>query len=317
MLGFDDFERIAPVVLGVGGGPVPRAAALWAADEAALTRRPLWLVSAVGKDDTAPRLSAVGSDGRPRHVRTPRADRLRALADARRLAAGRHRGLDIHTRLVEGAPGEVLEESAKDAAMLVVGARPPTPGYRHRAAAESRLMDGLLSHEVSCPVALVRNSAVPLETQSPTIVVGVGGDSSCDAALEYAFEEAKRRRAKVLAATTALPSPPWGTTWSRADLTAAAIRLQDEMRSWRAEFPEVPTRLEILAGAPSWTLAEASADALCLVIGGDRGYGCMDGPPRGSVERALLRRAVCPLVVVGSSSDEPRTRRTSQAHESS
>jgi nucleotide-binding universal stress UspA family protein len=68
---------------------------------------------------------------------------------------------------------------------------------------------------------------------------------------------------------------------------------------------------EILSGDPSDALAAASAD-LGLLVCGSRGYGSMRTLVVGETSHALVRKAVCPVLVVPPSSTAAQTDRASE-----
>lgn len=136
------------VVVGVDGSPGAVAALRWAADEARLRDATLRLVTAWSFSPFAllPGASPPSSEAelvdRARHVQAGAVE-----------AAGNTDALDVEKLVEDGPPVECLVAEAKDADLLVVGAR-GLGGFE-------RLLLGSVSqqlaHHAPCPVVIVRD----------------------------------------------------------------------------------------------------------------------------------------------------------------
>ena len=139
------------------------------------------------------------------------------------------------------------------------------------------------------------------------IVVGIDGSGGGAKALDFAFEEARRRDADLtgiyawhyptLAATPApfggVPLPPMKEMESAAKEGLHHI----------LEGIDVPegVRFEgvVREGSPARVLIEASDDADLIVIG-TRGHGGFTGLLLGSVSQQVVSHSKCPVLVVPS-----------------
>ncbi|OLT14310.1 hypothetical protein BJF78_02320 [Pseudonocardia sp. CNS-139] len=73
--------------------------------------------------------------------------------------------------------------------------------------------------------------------------------------------------------------------------------LAEGLRPWTARHPDVPVRLEVVAGQPAAALLAASVTARLLVVG-THGRGAAARALFGSTSRQVLRRSPVPVVVV-------------------
>jgi nucleotide-binding universal stress UspA family protein len=260
-----------PVVVGVDGSPDATRAVVWAAEEAARRRRPLRLLSA---------LPAHGV-----HSAFLVAD---AAEEAQRVVPG----VAVSTAVVDSAPVAALLEAARDAGLLVVGSRGLGP------------LRGLLLGSVSaaviensaCPTVVVRGSRIP--TASDPVVVGVDGTPATDAAVGFAFATADREGVPLVAVHVrrdVLEDPEW---WSMreddGDVPQAEL-LAERLAGWCSEYPDAEVVRHLPVGHPIRALVDMSSRARLLVVGSHRRRGL---DRLGSVGRAVLYRAHCPVAVV-------------------
>ncbi|MCF2533595.1 universal stress protein [Yinghuangia soli] len=321
-----------PVVVGVERTAAGGLAVSWAADQAYRRGLPLRLVHALDWPAGAPR-PGDGTQGdvpqsavAPRHRESALAhatswpsrvhpvsvpvpvspahgwgERFReaaqvALDEAQALAADLHPGLETAAELVDGTPVEVLRAAGRGASMVVLGSR-------RRSAIAEMLTTGSIAVPVAahadCPVAVVRELGHD-RAATPTVVVGVDGSEHSQAALEWAFEEAARRGAVLAAVRVVRPISPY--TAVPAAMTGRA-ELAEALAGWKARYPDVTVRTEVAFGHPVRVLADAAAQALCLVVG-SRGLGGFKGMLLGSVGNGVLHHAHCPVVVVPTTAGE-------------
>ncbi|WP_406289431.1 universal stress protein [Embleya sp. NBC_00896] len=292
-------EETTPIVVGVEHTDAGRLAVVWAADEAARRGLPLRLVHALDWPVGADRDPEVNPHRQTWSGRFRDAG-VRALDDARDLVAARHPRLTTDTVLADGTPVAALREHSRDAAMVVLGSR------RLSAATELLTTGGIavpITAHATCPVVIVRE---PEHTSSepPTIVVAVDGARRSEPAVEYAFDEAARRGATIVAVNVRqLSGGLLAGLRMREEMQEGRLRLAETLAGWTEKYPTVPVRREVAAGHPVEVLREAAEHALCLVVG-TRGRGGFTGLLLGSVSQGLIHHAHCPLVIVPTPHDE-------------
>lgn len=138
----------------------------------------------------------------------------------------------------------------------------------------------------------------PTPVPRGSIVVGVDGSPSSDAALDWAIGEAGRRHLRlhvIHAFATEYPSaaPPY----FEGDRAAADPVLREALRRVNTADPEVEVTSEFLLSFPAATLVEVSRIADTVVVGA-RGRGPVRGALLGSVSTQVAMHARCPVVVV-------------------
>ncbi|MEV4459368.1 universal stress protein [Microbispora sp. NPDC049633] len=279
---------IDPVVAGTDGSAGATAAVEWAADHAGLRGVPLRVVHAVDR---------LPYDG-PRYPIPDCYDKLapsgrQILDHAARAARGRRPGLVVTTQLAEGRPGRVLREQASGAAEVVIGS--------HGAGGFPGMLLGSVGNQVAghvaVPVVVVRPSAPEAAEE---IVAGFDCTETSEAALAYAFEEARLHGRRIRIVCAWEPPVPYGPVIA-TDLDemrrAAEEYARGELRSWQGAYADVETELDMVRGHPVSALAEASSRAVLLVVG-SHGRNAFTAAVLGSVSRALLAHAHCPVAVV-------------------
>jgi nucleotide-binding universal stress UspA family protein len=287
-----------PVTVGVDGSEESLRAVEWAALEARRHGSPLRIVSAPAE---LPRMHAYHAS--PAEIGAA----LRGIS-ARALDAAIIRSkevapaLPIDTGLLSGPPAVAVADSGADASMLVVGAR--------GAGGFAAMMLGSVSRYVaawaSCPVVVVREETTAVHRE---IAVGVRDPEDITGTLAFAFEEAARRGADLVAVHTWywLPTalPPSGPAGALrrpdpAQISAEAGRhLAAALEQWHGKYPEVRVRQDIARGHPARVLASYSARADLVVIG-RHGHPARPGPGIGSIQHAVLDHAHGPVAVVPS-----------------
>jgi nucleotide-binding universal stress UspA family protein len=263
------------VVAGVDPSPTALEAARFAADEA--YRRGLSLTLVHGF--TWPWTTGAGEfDADPDPHARRRASRQ--LARAAQVIHDEYPGLPVRERIVDGHPGEVLVDYSRQAALLVVGHR-GEGGFSELLAGSIAIHTAAHAH---CPVIVVRGT--PGKPNAP-VMVGVDGSAESDSATGFAFEIAVSRGAPLVAVTV---SPPG---------RAGPGPLAGDFGTYTARYPEVVARREMVLHQRSAAggLIEA-ADGAALIVVGSRGVGGLRGLLLGSVGRALIEHAPCPVAIV-------------------
>jgi nucleotide-binding universal stress UspA family protein len=180
---------VTPVVVGTDGSPPADRAVAWAAEEAALRRRPLHLVHVTERwMYDIPLFPAPG-------MRDSLSEEgVRILAQAKQLALDHHPELTVTTELVEQATAHALSDASAHAFEVVLGHR-GLGGFASMLLGSTGLR--VTAHAYG-PVVIVRGETTGFgESASGDIVVGTDLSEGSAEALEYAFEAAAVRKARL------------------------------------------------------------------------------------------------------------------------
>ncbi|SBU92511.1 Nucleotide-binding universal stress protein, UspA family [Streptomyces sp. Ncost-T6T-1] len=286
------------VTVGLDESPESRAAALWAAREAAQRGAALRLMH-VEEWPITPEIPLTSTQSLVERYETL----LRETADRAR----RDRpGLEVTTELVQGRAVEELTRAANEAEVTVLGSRGLGGVVGFLVGSVSLGVIG----KVRSPVVLVRrpeeaDAAVPTEAPADTgarIVLGVDLDHPCDALLSFAFGQADRGNAALqVVHSWALP-PAYGYAAILGPGVGsglgqrAAEGLTELLRPWRAEFPRVEVVEKAVMGPAADELVRASRGAGLVVVGrrGSRALGFHIG----HVAHAVIHHSTAPVAVV-------------------
>ncbi|WP_250213255.1 universal stress protein [Acrocarpospora catenulata] len=288
------------IVVGVDGSPGATEAVLWAADEAARRHLPLRIVHVL---EFWPYDISKFPPEVPEAV-AEAAERI--LAEAETVAREHRPEIRTSTEVLKGVPAKVLREQVTPRSELVLGCR-GLGGFA------GTLLGSVSTHvagQAHGPVVVVRpDGEARTDGNHGDVVVGVDDSEECEPALAYAFEQARLRGARIRAvyawqllagpygaAMAYAPSSVWDMAEVRRDReeTAAA-----KLAPWRRKFPEVEVSLEVPCAHPVDALTEASTGAALLVVG-SHGRGAIGSVVLGSVSRAVLHHAHCPVAVIRS-----------------
>jgi len=150
------------------------------------------------------------------------------------------------------------------------------------------------------------------------IVVGVSGSLASGAALTWAAEEARLRKARLHVVRVWDPArhaAPYAAVGARPtgeeDQAAAGGGLAAALRSEFGPARPDGVTAELAEGVPERVLVDRSADADLLVLGATA-PAWLAGRPAGPVVRACLACAGCPVVVIGSADGKPLRRHRQQ-----
>jgi len=290
-----------PVVVGVDGSEESLRAVEWAAREANRQGAALRIVSAPAMP---PRMWV--SSPAPAGVAKALGDvPRRALGEAITRAREVAPGLLVDTDLLAGPPAQMVTASGSGALMLVVGAR----GAGGFAAMLLGSVSRYAAMHASCPVAVVRKETSAVHRE---VAVGVRHPYDASATLEFAFEEAARRRATLVAVHAWYWSPAAfgypGASKATAEYSAlgevsaeVSRNLAETLRTWREKYPDVPVREDIVQGHPARVLANYTARADLVVIGRHGEHDA--GPAIGAIQHGVLNHAHGPVVIVPEGAD--------------
>jgi nucleotide-binding universal stress UspA family protein len=136
------------------------------------------------------------------------------------------------------------------------------------------------------------------------IVVGIDGTEAADAALAFAFEEAKLRKLPLrivcaweipsmeYAGAAFVPTPDLAESAERA-----AGELLDRAVATLGPDPGIHVETSAIHGHPATVLVEQASDAAVLVVGSRR-HGELASFVLGSVSKAVAHHCAIPLVIV-------------------
>ncbi|MFG3039325.1 universal stress protein [Streptomyces sp. NPDC048330] len=277
------------IVVGVDGTEQADAAAAWAADEAVLRDTGVRLVHA--KEAWPESVSPHGV----RESEGPWAEELLArTADRLRV---RHPGLPVSVGLLATGPVAGLVAAGEEGELLVLGSRALGGVAGYLVGSVGLAVAGVVER----PVVLVRDLGGGRSRGSVT--VGVDVRHPADAVVEFAFEEAARRRGSVDVVhgerlpLSAVLGPPMVPDIRPAMTTDTAGFLEELLAPWRAKYPDVTATAHVVMGSAGLELVRFSSDA-ALVVVGRRTRRSPLGSRLGSVAHAVLHHSRAPVAVV-------------------
>ncbi|WP_445529101.1 universal stress protein [Streptomyces cyslabdanicus] len=296
---------LSPVIVGVDGSAESLAAVEWAAREAVRRDRPLRLVHA--RNWQRPQ-----AEGEPANAAQRRLAR-RTLRQAEERVRGFVPDVHLTDEQVEGPATAALLKATERAELLVLGSR-GLSGF-------TGVLVGSVAQGVVAtaprPVVLVRageeaeDEHVPADDGSPStrtgfrdVVLGIDLADACDEVLEFAFEAARLRHARLRVVYAW--QPPSAISLGPGDIglindpaQAAEWRgfLSTVLKVWRDKYPEIEVLETVVEGKASTVLVRAASAASLLVVGRRRSE--RPTVPRiGPVTHAAVHHVRCPLAVV-------------------
>ena len=240
------------------------------------------------------------------------------LASATALVRADHPDVTIHAEVREGLPLEAILAAAQGVDRVFLQ-------RRHLSALDNVLngpvVAGVAAH-APVPVVVVPEAFSGWDLPGRRrITVALKRHAHDGELLSEAFRTASRMQAGVRVLRVLEPHrvhgfmhgvglragqhvDPVATDGLGAATTAAAeLRLLEELSPWRARFPEVPTVGQVVVGRPVLALLEATADSDLLLI--SRPPSRLRANALGTLSRALIREAVCPVEVVPTRAHVP------------
>lgn len=296
---------LAPVISGVDGSAESLAAAEWAAREAVRREHPLRLVHAWNGH---PRKA----EGEPANASQRHLAR-RALRQAEARVRGACRGVRLDDKQLEGPATAALLHAAEQADLLVLGSR-GLSGFTGFLVGSVAL--GVVA-KATRPVVLVRageeaeDEHLPAEDGSAStrtgyrdVVLGIDLSDARDEVIEFAFEAARLRGARLRVVHAWQPPSALGLGPGDIALVSAPRRAEEwqgflsaVLQLWRDKYADVDVLESVVADKASTALLRAASGASLLVIGhrlADRPV----GPRTGSVAHAVIHHVGCPVAVV-------------------
>ncbi|WP_037624626.1 universal stress protein [Streptomyces aureus] len=304
------------VTVGLDGSLESRAAAAWAAREAALRDLPLKLVH-VWEPVPEPMAQASGTDTGTRQHRSERSEmrvppaegRRRIPREAAEAVRQLHPELEVVTEQLPGRPADVLVQAAEDAELLVLGSR----GLGGLGGFMVGSVGLSVVARVQRPVVLVRapgqaadepathadGASIPV----PPVVLGLDVEHPDEALIAFAFEAARRRETSLRVVHTWYPPPyyAYGTPVNPALHEALALSAEAELEKvlspWRTRFPDVEVAELTRYGSPADHLVKASQGAALIVVGRNARHLPL-GAHIGHTTHSVLHHAGVPVAVV-------------------
>ncbi|MFE6648939.1 universal stress protein [Nocardioides sp. NPDC057772] len=217
-----------------------------------------------------------------------------AKARAREVVDG---AVEVTGELLRGHAAHVLIKESQDAYRVVI--------QRRQLSRVRRVFTGSVSSRVAghahCPVTVVPEDWSAAGRAG--VVVGVSGDKADDQVLSHSLEEADRLNEPVTALhgleLMAMHAELADHATTRDWTMRAEGYVEDLIQRARAQTPETartPLAGKVLAAAPADALITAAETAALVVVG--RAGHLNAFPHLGSVTRALLREAACPVEVL-------------------
>jgi nucleotide-binding universal stress UspA family protein len=284
-----------PVVVGYDQTPHSERALVLAAREAAMRGAPLQIVHAYS---WLPLTADPGTAPVAESAEDCRAWAEKTVQGAAARANAAHPGLQVTAHAYDGHAPKVLANASRGAELLVVGSRGRGgfPGLLVGSVSLRVLADAC------CPVIVVPGPDRPARSR---VVAAVDIDEPCDSVFDFAFTEAARRGDELL--VHHVWDEPWIATYGEdTDVTAevkaveadCALRLDSQVRSWHAKWPEVYVVQRVGTGPAATVLVEASEAADLIVFGGRRHGDGRHGMKLGPVATTVLHHATCPVAVI-------------------
>ncbi|GAA2090037.1 universal stress protein [Actinomadura alba] len=278
----------APVVVGTDGSPPADRAVTWAAEEAMRHRRPLRIVHVIERwVHDIPLFPPPG-------MRESLSERgLRLLADAKALA--RERGpAEVTTELAQDSTAHALCDLSRQAYELVLG-------HRGLGGFTSLLLGSTGLRVAGCaagPVVIVRGDGGRVNGE---VVVGLDLPDDPSAALEYAFDAANVRSARLRVLHAWQLSAPLIAAEYPFDLTEIeqdnCWNVAQALAPWRKRHPDVEIVEDVVRDHPVSALVDASGRADLVVVGA-RGHIGLGSIRLGSVGHGIIHHSHCPVAVV-------------------
>lgn len=284
-----------PVVVGVDGSERNRSAVEWAAHEAAELGCAVELVTVL------PEHLVPAPDS---SVRGRRREALDVLADARHRMRHLVAEQEIKTLALDGAPVDVLLDRAAGARLVVVGKR--GLGGLARALVGSTSL--ALAGRSPVPVAVVPDSWHAADHRGRPVVLGIDPEKADHRPISLAFARARRLGVSLVAVHGWETPAAYSRDTQEAGETTdgerrSRQRFDEGLSVWRARYPDVALRPMHAHQQPASAVLEASEVAQVVVLG-RHGTGILGGFTFGSVARAVMHDAECPVLVVPTGTAE-------------
>ncbi|MGP4056058.1 universal stress protein [Mycobacterium sp. 4D054] len=284
------------ILVGVDGSSESHAAVRWAAQEAVLRQRPVTLMHVVSPIVvTWPIETVVSSfydwqeDNAQRVLKQAQEILAAAVPDGAPLA--------VNVELRHDGIVPEFTDASKHADVLVLGSRGLGPVGGAVLGSVSRT----LLHHARCPVVITKEGVVQKDSGTLPVLLGIDGSPASEKATAFAFDEASRRGADLVALhawSDVAVFPILGMDWQQYEQQGHEI-LAERLAGWQERYPDVHVRRRIVCDKPARWLIDESRQCQLVVVG-SRGRGGVASLLLGSVSTAVAESALAPVAVVRS-----------------
>lgn len=274
------------VTLAVDGGAASDAGVAWVIDRAKTVALSVEITSVVGLDAELP-------DSDDPAYGSPFAF---AIEQARARLEAEAPEVTITTKLRHGLAHEALERASRHCDLLVLGGNTTSP--------VAGIMHGTIPLKVAghsqCAAVVVPATWSP---SSGPVVAGWADDPTADAALDFAADEAERRKAPLVVVTTW--TLPQLSAIDGAGAAAVTEQIVDTTRELlgaavqrvHAAHPTLEVTQHLQPGSAAAAIVHAAAHS-SLVVVGSRGRGALASLVLGSVSHDVLLAMPAPVAVI-------------------
>ncbi|MER6784163.1 universal stress protein [Streptomyces sp. NPDC000658] len=296
---------LSPVVAGVDGSAESLAAVAWAAREAERRDRPLHLVHAWEWHPRRQERELAGAA--QRHLAR------RFLDRAEERVRAECPDVPLTHEQTEGPATAALLKAADQAELIALGSR-GLSGFTGFLVGSVAL--GVVARSTR-PVVLVRageeaadehlpaaDESAPTDSGYRDVVLAVDLDEPCDEVIEFAFEAARSRHARLRAVHAWHTSAAVGLGPGEIALVEDAWQgeewlgfLKAVLQVWRDKYPDVAVLETVVDDKPTTALVRAATGAGLLVVGHRLAERAV-GPRTGPVTHAVVQHVGCPVAVV-------------------
>ncbi len=287
-----------PVVVGVDGSAAALHAVEWAAHEAARRHRPLLLVSCYSVPFYG-EPGLFGSYAIENQVEAIKVEHEGFVHLAAKRAAELEPYLSVRSVVVLGSPAITLAQYITPGSELVVG----STGHSGKLADVVGSTATAVCHHVSNPVVVVPAASSKRGRSMKKIVVGTDGSPAALDAVSWAYDEARMAHAELVVLHS-WEYPYTDGTDGASDFrkkmrhdAAAQLDADAAALATRASADGVKVVTRLIEKLPAQALIDEAADA-DLVVVGSRGRGGLSSMLLGSVSRAVVQHAPCPVAVI-------------------
>ncbi|MGK2885846.1 MAG: universal stress protein [Rhodococcus sp. (in: high G+C Gram-positive bacteria)] len=287
---WSDHQR---VVVGVDGSTTSAAAARWSATMALRAKSPLHIATAV-QDPALYMAGAImvlpteGWEQQRRIAEKHVADLVGTIRES-------HPGLLVTTEVSAGSAAEMLVRFSHSAGLVVVG----NSGTGMMASVLLGSTAKTVLGSAVCPVVVWREVA---DVTDSSVVVGVDGSATSEAAISHAFELASNLHVSLVAAHAWNPVSEAGgamlpglVDWAGLEQEGRAL-LTESLAGWKEKYPNVAIETVLRQGNAAHVLVELSRTTQLVVVG-SHGRRSVARLVLGSTSSNLAYHAHCPVMV--------------------